>query len=87
MGGNVGVKGDIYGFRYRFQCTHAYNLGTYSQRAESANTAVLLEVKKIVPQAWNMEFGLSLAGDFGTQYGNTFGAMITIRKQGLITSW
>lgn len=87
MGGNIGVKGDIYGFLYRFRCTHAYNLGTYQKRAESVNTAVLLEVKKVVRQAWGMEFGLSLAGDFGTQYGNAFGAMVTIRKQGLITSW
>ena len=87
IGGNLGMKGDIYGFRYRVQCTHAYNLGTYQKRTESANTAVLLEVKKIVPQAWNLEFGLSLGGDFGTQYGNAFGAMVTIRKQGLITSW
>ena len=47
----------------------------------------MMEVKKIVPEAWKMEFGLSLAGDFGTQFGNSFGAMITIRKQGLICNW
>jgi hypothetical protein len=34
-----------------------------------------------------LDFGLSLAGDFGTQFGNQFGAMITIRKQGFITQW
>ena len=87
MGGNIGVKGDIYGFLYRVQCTHAHNLGTYRNRTESVNTAVTLEVKKIVPQAWDMEFGLRIGGDFGTQYGNCFGAMVTISKRGIITQW
>lgn len=87
MAHHVGVRGNIYGFRYRVMVNHADNYGTYGIPAKTQNTALLLEVKKIVPQAWNMEFGLSLAGDFGTQYGNAFGAMITIRKQGLITAW
>lgn len=87
MAHHVGVKGDIYGFRYRVLCTYADNYGNYTRPARSNNTAVLLEVKKIVPQAWNLEFGLSLAGDFGTQYGNQFGAMITVSKKGIITKW
>ncbi len=87
MAHHIGVRGDIYGFRYRVMVNHAENYGNYSAPNRTNNTAVLLEVKKLVPQAWNMEFGVSLAGDFGTQHGNTFGAMVTIRKQGLITSW
>ena len=87
MAHHVGVRGDIYGFRYRAMVTHADNYGTYRFPIITNNTAFLLEVKKIVPKAWDLEFGVSLAGDFGTQYGNAFGAMVTVRKQGLITSW
>ena len=87
MAHHAGVRGDIYGYKYRVMVNHAENYGRYSAPKRSSNTAVLLEVKKLVPQAWGMEFGVALSGDFGTQYGNQFGAMITIRKQGLITSW
>ena len=31
-----------------------------------------------------MEFGLSLAADIGTQFGNSFGAMVSIAKRGII---
>ena len=84
---HAGIKGDIYGFKYRALCTYARNYGTYKAPKESQNTALLLEVKKIVPQAWGLEFGLSIAGDFGTQHGNNFGAMLTISKQGIIKQW
>ena len=87
MAHHVGVKGDIYGFRYCAMVNHADNYGRYGAPKRTRNTAFLLEVKKVVPQAWNLEFGVSLAGDFGDQYGNCFGAMVTIRKQGIITSW
>lgn len=87
MAHHVGVRGDIYGFRYRAICTYADNYGDYRGPLRTHNTALLLEVKKNVPQAWNLEFGLAVGGDFGTQFGNTFGAMITVTKKGLITSW
>ena len=53
----------------------------------STNTATLLEVNKHVEKAWGLDFGISLAGDFGSQFGNQFGVMLTIRKQGIITQW
>ena len=84
---HAGIKGDIYGWRYRVLCTYADNYGTYRFPAKSNNTAVLMEVKKRVPQAWDLEFGIALAGDFGTQYGNQFGGMITVSKQGIIKKW
>lgn len=84
---HAGIKGDIYGFRYRALCTYAKNYGTYKTPADTHNSSLLLEVTKQVPQAWNLEFGLALAGDFGTQYGNQFGAMISVRKQGIIKNW
>ena len=84
---HIGIKGDIYGYKYRALCTYADNYGTYKMPQKSHNTALLLEVSKHVPQAWGMDFKISLAGDFGTQYGNQFGAMITISKQGIIKNW
>ena len=86
---HVGIRGDLYGFRYRVLVSYAQNYGTNVTKRDrlSENTALLLEVKKHVPQAWGLDFGLKLAGDFGTQWGNQFGAQITISKQGIITSW
>ena len=84
---HTGIKGDICGFRYRALCTYINNYGTYREPAKSRNTAVLLEVRKNVPQAWGLDFGVALAGDFGTQHGNQFGGMITVSKQGIIKKW
>lgn len=85
----IGLKGDIYGYRYRVVCSYAKNYGNdnRSKTLLSTNTGVLLEVEKHVEKAWGLDFGLSLAADFGTQFGNQFGAMIRISKQGLITQW
>ena len=86
---HVGIRGDIYGFKYRLLCSYVRNFGNdnTSKQLLSTNTATLLEITKHVEKAWGLDFGLSLAGDFGTQFGNQFGAMITIRKQGIITQW
>ena len=86
---HVGVKGDIYGFMYRIKASYALNYGNDNKNRDvlTKNTAVLLEVSKHVEQAWGLDFGLKLAGDFGTQFGNTFGAQITICKKGIITQW
>ncbi len=86
---HVGVRGNIYGYKYRIKTSYARNYGNdnSSRAVLSTNTAVLLEVVKAVPQAWGLEFGLRLAGDFGSQWGNTFGAQITIAKRGIITKW
>lgn len=86
---HLGVRGDIYGFRYRVKASYARNYGNdnTSRAVLSTNTALLLEVTKQVPQAWNLEFGLRLGADFGTQWGNSFGAQLTICKKGIITTW
>lgn len=88
---HVGIGGDIYGYRYRILGTYARNYGHYVHHdwydLLCENTALLLEVKKQVPQAWGLEFGARLAADFGSQWGNQVSAMITITKKGLITSW
>ena len=86
---HFGVRGDIYGFRYRLKCSYARNYGNNntSRTVLSQNTAVLLEVFKHVPQAWGLDFGLRLAADFGNQWGNQFGAQISVTKRGIITQW
>lgn len=86
---HVGIRGDIYGFQYRVLASYAQNFGNNnsSRTLQSENTALLLDVRKHVEQAWGLDFGLRLAGDFGTQWGNTFGAQLTISKQGILAKW
>ena len=84
---HLGVAGDIYGFEYRLLASYVRNWGRYRQPVNTDNTALMLEVKKKVKQAWGLEFGLRLAADFGSQYGNDFGALLTISKNGLIAQW
>ena len=81
------IRGDIYGFKYRVMVNHAENYGKYKEPLRSSNTAMLLEVKRHVKEAWGLDFGFSIAGDFGTQYGNVFGAMINVSKRGVICNW
>lgn len=89
---HLGLGGDIRGFRYSFMACHVLNYGNYTgnpdwQALQSRNTALLLDVQKTVPKAWGLTFGLRLAADFGTQWGTQAGAMLTICKQGLITTY
>ena len=86
---HIGVRGDIYGFQYRFKASYARNYGNdnTSRALISTNTALLLEVTKQVPQAWGLDFGLRLGTDIGSQFGNSFGAQITICKRGVICKW
>ena len=86
---HFGVRGDIYGFQYLFKASYARNYGNdnTSRALLSTNTALLLEVKKHVEQAWGLDFGLRLGADFGSQWGNQFGAQITVSKRGIITQW
>lgn len=83
----AGVAGNIYGFEYRLIASYARNWGQYTAPQNSHNTALLLDVSKHVPQAWGLNFGLRLAADIGSQWGNRFGAMLTINKQGIIHHW
>lgn len=88
---HIGIAGDIYGFAYRVLATHVTNYGTYKRddwyTPKSHNTALLLEVNKHVEQAWGLDFGVRIGADFGTQWGNQVGAMLTVSKKGLITSY
>ena len=82
-------KGDIYGFMYRLKASYARNYGNDNTSREilSTNTALLLDIHKHVEKAWGLDFGVRLAADLGSQWGNQFGAQITITKRGIITRW
>ena len=83
----VGLGGDIYGYKYRVMGSHVQNYGTYQQPNYSTSTALLLEVSRVVKEAWGLEFSLAVASDIGTQYGNSFGAYLRIAKTGLLTKY
>ena len=81
---HIAVKGDILGFNYLVRYSHSSNFGTYDLPLRSYNNSIYCSVQKLVPQAWNLNFGIAVGGDFGTQFGNSFGAMLTISRRGLI---
>ena len=85
------VKGDIFGFRYRIIGSFVRNYGTYYNPAKSTGNSFLVEVKKRVPKAWDLEFGLSLAYDHTTyenkETNGSCGFLFTLTKQGLIKNY
>ena len=80
----AGISGDVFGYKYRLLSSYTRNWGTYFVPSRSTNTGLMLEVKKQVEKAWGLEFGVTVAADFGSQYCNCFGAMISVAKKGLI---
>jgi hypothetical protein len=36
---------------------------------------------------WGLDVSLSIAADFGNQFGNQVGAMLTIKKNGILTTY
>ena len=81
---HIALKGDIYGFNYLLRYSHSSNFGTYDLPVRSYNNSIYCSVQRLVPQAWNLNFGVSVGVDFGTQFGNSFGAMFTISRRGII---
>ena len=83
---NVALNGDIYGFKYllRYSNSNYYRRELYPTGVLAHNSSFLLAVEKFVPQAWNLNFALSIAADWGDVYGNSFGALFTISRSGLI---
>lgn len=86
---HIGVRGDIYGFKYRIKASYARNYGNDPATRDvlSTNTALLIEVHKHVEKAWGLDFGMRLAADIGNQFGNSFGAQITVTKRGIVKTW
>ena len=91
---HAGLYGDIQGYHYRILASHVTNYGKYNltdipsnRRIKSHNTALLIELEHCFQKAWGLHFRLSLAADIGSQFGNSFGGMLTICKKGVITQW
>lgn len=83
---HIGIKGDVFGYRYRTLVSFVKNYGRYgdNEAAFTTNTALLLEVSKHFEKAWGLDFSLSFGADIGNQFGNSFGAMFSITKRGII---
>lgn len=83
---SVAMYGDIYGFEYLLRYSHAKNYGRYYSPYPRTliNNALLIEVKRHVPQAWNLDFGLAFGADWGSQFNNSYGVMITVARSGII---
>lgn len=88
---HIGVGGDICGFEYKLLATHVRNWGRYNNSdwyiEKNHNTALLLDIQKHVKKAWDLQFGIRMAADIGTQWGNQFSMMCVVTKQGLITTY
>lgn len=89
---HIGIGGDIYGFHYCLLGTYAQNYGRYNDKEfwhdmQSHNIALMLDIEKTVEKAWGLQFGLRIAADFGTQWGNQVSAMFTIAKNGILTNY
>ena len=79
---HFGVEGEVSGYQYKAMSSFSKNYGTYSQPINIENTSVQLDVKKHFPKLSNIELGLTLGADFGKLYGNSVGALFSIRKTG-----
>lgn len=86
---HLGVRGDIFGFKYLIKASYARNYGNdnTNRYVLSTNTALLLEIQKHVEKAWGLNFGMRIAADMGNLWGNDIGVQITISKKGIITQW
>lgn len=81
---HIALRGDIYGFKYLVRYSHSNNFGSYDTPNNSVNNAFYCKVQKYVPQAWDLNFGIAVGGNVGSQFGNSFGAMFTISRSGII---
>lgn len=89
---HIGIGGDIEGFKYYCMGTYIQNYGRYSDKAywynmQNYNLALLLDIRKTIPKAWGLEFGLRIAADIGTQWKNQVSTMFTITKKGILTTY
>jgi len=81
---HFGIEGEIEGFQYKELTSISKNYGTYSSPYPEMlkNTSIMLQVNKQFPKLSNIEFGCSVAADFGTLFGNSVGCQFSIRKTG-----
>ena len=88
----LGLKGNIYGFRYRAIANYSRHWGLYEgnyplAKDRTYNIGLMLEVTKTIKKSWGLDVSLSLAGDIGNRYDSGFGAMVSIVKRGIIHAY
>ncbi len=83
---HAGIRGDIKGYGYRTLATFTRLYDSYEYPTDTFNRAFLLEVSKRFEALWGLNFKLSFAADSGTQFGNSYGIMLTVAKTGLLWS-
>ena len=85
---HIGIEGDIASYEYRILSSFSKNYGNYGNYGivldedKRNNTSVMLEIKKQFPKLYNIEFGCTVAADYGKLYGNSVGGLFSIRKRG-----
>ena len=79
---HFGIEGNVSGYQYKAMSSFSKNYGTYYMPLMINNVSAILEVKKHFPKLSNVELGCSVGVDIGKLYGNSFGAMFSVRKTG-----
>lgn len=83
---HLGIMGNICGYRYKTLFSHSKNYGTYQLPIDMlTNTAVMLLVEKHFSKMWNMDVSVAVSADAGSQFGNSTGVMLSVKKTGIIT--
>ena len=86
---HFGFEGNVSGYDYKLLTTFTKNYGLYFKRFPEMkpNTSILFEVNRKFQKFGGVEGKLSVGADFGTLFGNSLGAMVTIRKTGNIFNY
>ncbi len=81
---HAGIKGDIYGYKYRALVSYSRLYDTYEYITDVYNHAFLFELSRNFPRLWGLDFKISAALDKGSQFGNSLGFMFTVSKTGVL---
>lgn len=78
----LALAGRISAIDYKAMYSHSLNFGTYTVPVKTDNQAFLLKAEKRLHSLWNIDLAVSLAADFGSQFGNNYGFMMQVSKKG-----
>ncbi|MBV5342200.1 hypothetical protein JZU68_00800, partial [bacterium] len=76
---HFGAEGARKGYKYKMLSSFTKNYGTYSNYPNEQllkSTNILFEINKHFDKFWNIDAGISVAADFGPEYGNNVGIML-----------
>lgn len=80
----LALVGRISDVDYKAMYAHSLNFGTYYIPVKSDNHAISFQAAKRLHSLWDIDLSVSLAADFGSQFGNNYGLMIQVSKKGLV---